>query len=161
MLNLHRDKKIVRREPGRDGKILSDHRQDGNDEVHRLEVRFFLKRKKDRVGLRGYDVLAFVSFVSHFRPMGLNVLGYLSPNCNVAILPEATKDLPISPRFSPYDFFHRNAINSSALSQLVNQWFNFTCSRSHAFRYGRKNENTALTGIEPTISAQVDERGYH
>ena len=30
------DKKIVRREPWRDGKILSDHRQDGNDEVHRL-----------------------------------------------------------------------------------------------------------------------------
>ena len=29
MLNLHRDKKIVRREPGRDGKILCDHRQDG------------------------------------------------------------------------------------------------------------------------------------
>ena len=40
MLNyLHRDKKIVRREPGRDGKILSDHRQDSNDELHRLEVR--------------------------------------------------------------------------------------------------------------------------
>ena len=36
MLNLHRDKKIERREPGRDGKILCDHRQDGNDEVHRL-----------------------------------------------------------------------------------------------------------------------------
>ena len=33
MLNLHRDKKIVRREPGRDGKILCDHRQDGNDEA--------------------------------------------------------------------------------------------------------------------------------
>ena len=33
MLNLHRDKKIVRREPGRAGKILCDHRQDGNDEV--------------------------------------------------------------------------------------------------------------------------------
>ena len=32
MLNLHRDKKIVRREPGRDGKILCDHRQDGNEE---------------------------------------------------------------------------------------------------------------------------------
>ena len=41
MLNLHRDKKIVRREPGRDGKILCDHRQDGKDEVHRLLVRFF------------------------------------------------------------------------------------------------------------------------
>ena len=28
--------KILRREPGRDGKILSDHRQDCNNEVHRL-----------------------------------------------------------------------------------------------------------------------------
>ena len=36
MLNLHRDKKIERREPGRDAKIFSDHRQDGNDEVRRL-----------------------------------------------------------------------------------------------------------------------------
>ena len=33
---MHRDKKIVRREPGRDGKILCDHRQGGNDEVPRL-----------------------------------------------------------------------------------------------------------------------------
>ena len=46
MLNLHRDKKIVRREPGRDGKILCDHRQDGNDEVHRLKVRWKKKKKK-------------------------------------------------------------------------------------------------------------------
>ena len=30
-------KKVVRREPGRDEKILSDHRQDGNDEIHRLQ----------------------------------------------------------------------------------------------------------------------------
>ena len=30
MLNLDCDKKIVRREPGRNVKILSDHRQDGN-----------------------------------------------------------------------------------------------------------------------------------
>ena len=30
MLNLHRDKKSLFREPRRDGKILSDHRQDGN-----------------------------------------------------------------------------------------------------------------------------------
>ena len=28
MLNLHRDKNAVKREPGRDGKTLSDHRQD-------------------------------------------------------------------------------------------------------------------------------------
>ena len=48
MLNLHRDKQIVRREPGRDGKILCDHRQDGNDEVHRLYVRRKKKEKEKR-----------------------------------------------------------------------------------------------------------------
>ena len=35
--------------------------------------------------------------------------------------------------------FYRDA--SSALLQLVNQWLNFTYSRSHALRYGRKNTN--------------------
>ena len=30
MLNVHREQKIRRREPGRDGKILSVYRQDGN-----------------------------------------------------------------------------------------------------------------------------------
>ena len=30
---------------------------------------------------------------------------------------------------------------SSALLQLVNQWLNFTYSRSHAFRYEKKNTN--------------------
>ena len=54
----------------------------------------------------------------------------------ITILPVVTKDLPISPRFTPYDFY-RDA--SSALLQLVNQWLNFTYSRSHAFRYERKN----------------------
>ena len=29
VLNLHRDKKIVRRKPGRDENILRDHKQDG------------------------------------------------------------------------------------------------------------------------------------
>ena len=48
MLNLHRDKKNVRREPGRDGKILCDHRQDGNDEVHRLYVRLKGEKKKNK-----------------------------------------------------------------------------------------------------------------
>ena len=37
--------------------------------------------------------------------MSLNLLGYTSHlYCNVAILPMVTKDLPISPRFLPYDF---------------------------------------------------------
>ena len=47
--------------------------------------------------------------------------------------------------------FHRDA--SSALLQLVNQWLNFTYSRSHAFRYERKNTNPTLVRIELTPSA--------
>ena len=37
-------------------------------------------------------------------------------------------------------FFYRDA--SSALLRLVNQWLNFTYSRSHASRYERKNTNS-------------------
>ena len=48
--------------------------------------------------------------------------------------------------------FYRDA--SSALLQLVNQWLKFTCSRSHAFLYGRQNKNPVLTRIiEHTTSA--------
>ena len=65
-------------------------------------------------------------YPSYFKSMGLNI----------DIVPVDTKDLPSSPRFTPYDFY-RDA--SSALLQLVNQWLNFTYSRSHAFHYGIKN----------------------
>ena len=51
-------------------------------------------------------------------------------------------------------FFYRNA--SSALLQLVNQWLNFTYSRSHAFRYERKNTNPTLVRIELTTSVLAD-----
>ena len=47
-------------------------------------------------------------------------------------------------------FFYRDA--SSALLQLVNRWLNFTYSRSHAFRYERKNTNPTLVRIELTTS---------
>ena len=42
---------------------------------------------------------------------------------------------------------------SSALVQLVNQWLNFTYSRSHAFRYERKNTNPTFIRIELKTSA--------
>ena len=38
--------------------------------------------------------------------------------------------------------FYRDA--SSALLQLVNQWLNFTYSRTNAFRYGRQNKIPAF-----------------
>ena len=47
--------------------------------------------------------------------------------------------------------FYRDA--SSALLQLVNQWLNSIYSRSHAFRYERKNTNPTLVRIELTTSA--------
>ena len=40
----------------------------------------------------------------------------------ITILPVITKDLPISPRCTPYVFFYRDA--SSAILQLANQWLN-------------------------------------
>ena len=51
-------------------------------------------------------------------------------------------------------FFYRDA--SSALLQLVNQWLNFTYSRSHAFRYERKNTNPTLGSTELTTSVLAD-----
>ena len=46
-------KKNLRREPGRDGKILCDRRQDGNDEINRLsEIFFFFKNV---VGVSSYQ----------------------------------------------------------------------------------------------------------
>ena len=50
--------------------------------------------------------------------------------------------------------FYRDA--SSALLQLVNQWLNFTHSRSHAFRYERKNTNPTLVRTELTTSPLAD-----
>ena len=55
---------------------------------------------------------------------------------NITIPPVVTKDLPISPRFTPYEFY-RDV--SSALLQLVNQRLNFTYSHANVIRYGRKN----------------------
>ena len=52
--------------------------------------------------------------------------------------------------------FYRDA--SSALFQTINQWLNLTNSRSHAFRYGRKNTNPTLVRIELTTSALAGEQ---
>ena len=61
----------------------------------------------------------------------------------ITILSVVTKDLPT--------IFYRDA--SSALLQLVNQWLNFTYSRSNAFRYERKNTNPTLVRVELATSA--------
>ena len=71
----------------------------------------------------------------------------------VTILPVVTKDLPISPRFTPYNFFIAMQVQP-ALLQLVNQWLDFTYTRSHALRYERKNtKNPTWVRVELTTSA--------
>ena len=69
----------------------------------------------------------------------------------ITILPVVTKRIFPSLPGSRLTIFYRDA--SSALLQLVNQWLNFTYSRSHAFRYERKNTNPTLVRIELTTSA--------
>ena len=68
-------------------------------------------------------------------------------------LPSCLWSLRIFPSLlgSRLTIFYRDA--SSALLQLVNQWLNFTYSRSHTFRYERKNTNPTLVRIELTTSA--------
>ena len=70
-------------------------------------------------------------------------------------LPSCLWSLRIFPSLpgSRLTVFYRDA--SPALLQLVNQWLNFTYSRSHAFRYERKNTNPTLVRIELTTSALV------
>ena len=69
----------------------------------------------------------------------------------ITILSVVTNDLPISPRFTPYIFFYRDA-SSAPLQLLVNQWLNFTYSHSHAFVTKDKNTNPKVR-IELTTSA--------
>ena len=56
-----------------------------------------------------------------------------------------SRDLPISPRFTPTSFY-RDA--GSALLHLVNQWFDFSSSRPHAFRYGNHTKGALLLRLE-------------
>ena len=72
----------------------------------------------------------------------------------ITILPVVTKDLPISPRFTPYNFFIAMQIQHSYNSST--NGLNFTFSRSHAFRYERKNTNPTLVRIELTTSVLAD-----
>ena len=100
-------------------------------------------------------------FVSHLRPMGLNVLGYQSgllQRCHPVCSREGFSHL--SPVLALCIFFYRDA--SSALLQLVNQWLNFTCSRSHACRCGSQDTTSVFSRIELTASALLlaAARGY-
>ena len=95
----------------------------------------------------------------------------------ITILPLVTKDLPISPRFKPYEFL---SDASSAILQLVNQWLNFTYlvlmfprfplrKREHKSYFGKNRTHDFRTsgcasylldhsGVSRTSSTSFDER---
>ena len=78
---------------------------------------------------------------------------YLTYSPWISPLPSCLWSLRIFPSLpgSRLTIFYRDA--SSALLQLVNQWLNFTYSRSRAFRYERKSTNPTWVRIELTTSA--------
>ena len=63
------------------------------------------------------------------------------------------------PRFTPYDFLSR--CKFSTLTTLINQWLDFVYSRSHAFRYRKKEQKSCLTRIELTTSALAGVQGTY
>ena len=102
-----------------------------NSNNNREKYKYYWKRSHSQEYLQyvymlcGHFVyVCFCFFMSHGQRASTCNQEVTNPSyCNVAILPAATKDLPISPRFSSTSFY-RDA--SSALLHLVNQWLNFT-----------------------------------
>ena len=67
----------------------------------------------------------------------------------ITILPVVTKDLPISPRFTPYDFFSRCKFSTLTTRQPLVEFYLLTFPRSPL----QKNTNPTLVRIELTTSA--------
>ena len=92
------------------------------------------------VGIRSFQVVYFYYFYS---------ISLVADGPNVALLPVVTNDLPVFPRFTPYEFLSRfKFITGTTRPPIVN----FTYSRSNAFRYVRQNINPNLTRNEITTS---------
>ena len=68
----------------------------------------------------------------------------------VTILPVVTKDLPISPLFTPYNFLSRCKFSTLTTRQPMVEFYLLTLPR---FRYERNNTNPTLVIIELTTSA--------
>ena len=70
----------------------------------------------------------------------------------ITILPVVAEDLSISSRFTPHNFLSRCKFSRLTTRQPMVEFY--LLSRSHAFRYGRKNTNNpTLVRIELTTSA--------
>ena len=68
----------------------------------------------------------------------------------ITILPVVTKDLPISPRFTPYNFLSRCKFSTLTTRQLMVEFYLLTFPR---FPLRQKEHKPTLVRIELTISA--------
>ena len=69
----------------------------------------------------------------------------------ITILPVVTKDLPISPRFTPYEFLSRCKFSTLTTRQPMVEFYLLTFPRFPT--YERKNTNPTLVRIELMTSA--------
>ena len=99
------------------------------------------------------SVIGIMILTTHGGGMKIILYSSITYGRWTSSLPSCLRSLRIFPSLpgARLTIFYRDA--SSAILQLVNQWLNFTFSRSHAFRYGRKNTNPTLVRIELTTSA--------
>ena len=68
----------------------------------------------------------------------------------ITILSVVTKDLPISPRSTPYDFLSRCKFSILTTRQPIVEFYSLAFPR---FPFERKNRNLTLVRIELTTSA--------
>ena len=72
----------------------------------------------------------------------------------ITILPVVTKDLPISPRFTPYNFLTRYKFSTLTTRQLMVEFYLLTFPR---FPLRKKDDkNPTLVRIELTTSVLAD-----
>ena len=71
----------------------------------------------------------------------------------ITILPVVTKDLPISPRFTPYNFLSRSKFSTLTTRQPMVEFYLLTFPR---FPLRKKEHKSYLVRIELTTSVLAD-----
>ena len=72
----------------------------------------------------------------------------------ITILPVVTKDLPISPRFTPYDFLSRCKFSTLTTRQPMVEFYLLTFPRFPLRK--KEHKNPTLVRIELTTSVLAD-----
>ena len=111
------------------------------DSVEGIYLAGRLLRPSSKPVNQNLSLLPFTPYYSSLNFFFYYYYYYLTGSRWVSSLPSCLWSLRIFPSLpgSRLTIFYRDA--SSAFLQLVNLWLNFTYSRSHAFRYERKNTN--------------------